>query len=249
VQLRDKVALVTGSSRGIGRAIAHRLARDGARVVVHCRRNREAAEAVAAEIAAFGVEADPLVLEADVRSAEEVCGLFTRIRERYGRVDLFVNNAAMGGFGPLLSIKKHIWNLTMEASARSLLLCAQEAVPLMLEGGRIVSISSTGSFRHVPNYGVMASAKASLEAMSRSLAVELGPRGILVNVVSGGLVETDTLKFIPGNESLRDRAKTAPLGRIGTPEDLANVVAWLCGPDASWICGQVIIADGGASLK
>jgi enoyl-[acyl-carrier protein] reductase III len=248
--LAGTVALVTGSSRGIGRAIARRLGRDGARVVVHCRRRLAAAHEVAAEIAALGLAEEPLVLAADLRNPAEIDDLFRDIRQRCGRLDIFVSNAAMGGFGPTLSTRKHIWDLTMETSVRAFLLCTQEAVPLMKAGSRIVTISSTGSQRYVPNYGVMGAAKASLEALSRGLAVELGPRGISVNVVSGGLVETDTLRFIPGVEALLEKARTkTPMGRNGTPDDIANVVAWLCGPDSAWVCGQVIVADGGASLR
>lgn len=247
--LAGKVALVTGSSRGIGRAIALRLARDGARLIVHCRRNLRAAREAAGEIAAAGGE-EPLVLSADVRSPLEIGELFRGIRERRDRLDLFVSNAAMGGFGPTLSTKKNVWDLTMESSVRAFLLCTQEVVPLMTEGGRIVAISSTGARRYVPNYGVMGAAKASLEALSRDLAVELAPRGIIVNVVSGGLVETETLRFIPGLEAMLEKARSkTPLGRNGSPDDIASVVAWLCGPDSAWVCGQVIVADGGASLK
>jgi len=248
--LAGAVALVTGSSRGIGRAIARRLARDGARLVVHCRRRLAAAHEVAAEMAALGLAEQPLVLAADLRNPAEIGDLFRGIRERCGRLDIFVSNAAMGGFGPTLSTRKHIWDLTMETSVRAFLLCTQEAVPLMKAGGRIVTISSTGSQRYVPNYGVMGAAKASLEALSRGLAVELGPRGIGVNVVSGGLIETETLRYIPGVEALLEKARTkTPMGRNGTPDDIANVVAWLCGPDSAWVCGQVIVADGGASLR
>lgn len=246
---RDTVALVTGSSRGIGRAIALRLARDGARVIVHYHRSAAAAKVVASDIATIGVEHDPLVIEADVRSLRAIQALFQRIKERYDRLDILVNNAAMGGFGPMLSIRENIWDLTMQTSARALLLIAREAVPLMPAGGRIVSISSTGSTQYVPNYGTMGAAKASLEAMSRTLAVELAPHGILVNTVSGGLVPTDALRFLPGSELLLEQARgRTPLGRLGQPDDIANVVAWLCGPDSAWVCGQVIVADGGASL-
>ena len=247
--LEKKVALVTGSSRGIGRAIALRLAREGARVIVHYHRSAVAAARTAQEIAAVGVEPDPLVVDADIRSTREIRRLFERIDARYGKIDVLVNNATMGGFGPALSIRDNVWDLTMQTGARALLILARHAVPLMREGGRIVSLSSTGSHRYVPNYGALGAQKASVEALSRTLAVELGRLGIIVNVVAGGLIETDALKFLPESARLRDHARSrTALGRVGQPVDLANVVAWLCGPDAEWVCGQVIVADGGASL-
>jgi enoyl-[acyl-carrier protein] reductase III len=240
---------VTGSSRGIGRAVALRLAREGARVVVNYRCNARAAREVAEQIAGFGFEPDPLLVSADVRRPEDVTAMFAAVRDRYGRLDVLVNNAALGGFGPLMRVKRHIWDLTMEASARPLLLCSQEAATLMKDGGRIISISSCGSKRYVPNYGPMGAAKACMEALSRYLAVEMAPRGIVVNVIAGGLIETDTLQFIPESDKLREHARSkTPLGRLGRPDDIAGVVAWLCGPDAAWICGQVIVVDGGRSL-
>jgi len=247
-KLDGKVALITGSSRGIGRAVARRLASEGAQVVVHYRSNRDAAEETANEIRQLG--GDPLLVGADVRDPRQIKDLFARTADRYGTLDILVSNAAMGALKPALHLSWSKWDMTMEICARAFLLCAQEALPLMkANGGRMVAISSLGSRKYIPNYTAVGAAKAALEAVTRYLAVELAQHKILVNAVCGGLIETSTLAYFPQAARMMDDARTrSPLGRVGQPVDLANIVAFLCSHDASWICGQTIVADGGYSL-
>ena len=246
--LHGKVALITGSSRGIGRAVAWRLAVEGAQVVVHYRANREAAEETANEIRQLG--SNPLLVGADVRDPRQIKDLFARIADTYSTLDILVSNAALGALKPALDLSWSKWDMTMEICARAFLLCAQEAVPLMkANGGHMIAISSLGSRKYLPNYTAIGAAKAALEAVTRYLAVELAPYRILVNAVCGGLIETSTLAYFPERARMLDDArKRCPLGRVGQPVDLANIVAFLCGDDAAWICGQTIVADGGYSL-
>jgi len=236
-------AVVTGATSGLGRAMAEALAAAGARVGVTSRR-RDRAEAAAAELGS-GVEGFAL----DVRDEESVAVWTDHVWGHFGGLDVLVSNAALGTPRPALDLKVKHWQKTLDVMGRALLLCAQRAVPLM-EGrwGRIIAITSIGSFRVLPNYAGPGAAKAVLETLTRYLAVELAPRGISVNAVSGGVVETDALKSFPNQDDMLAFGKRAPLGRLGQPEDIAAVVTMLCRPEARWICGQTIIADGGYSL-
>jgi enoyl-[acyl-carrier protein] reductase III len=247
-RLQGKVALITGSSRGIGRAVARRLATEGAEVVIHYRANRAAAEETANEVRQLG--RDPLLIAADIRDPRQIKDLFSRIEDKHSALDILVSNAALGALKRALDLSWSKWDMTMEICARAFLLCAQEAVPLMkANGGRMIAISSLGSRKYVPNYTAIGAAKAALEAVTRYLAVELAQYRILVNAVCGGLIETPTLAHFPEHAQMMDDARTrCPLGRVGQPVDLANVVALLCSDDAGWICGQTIVADGGYSL-
>lgn len=249
MSLAGKHALVTGSSRGIGRAIALRLARDGADLFINYRAHEKAAQEVADEVRALGRQA--WVVAGDVRKYDDIRAMFQRVRDEVGRLDILINNAAMGSSRPALEMRPNQWDMTLEICARSALLCAQQAAPLMTGGwGRIVNISSLGSHRYVPDYIAIGAAKAALESITRSLAVELADRGIVVNCVSGGLIETDTLEFLGGSMAAQKERYVAlcPQHRLGRPEDLAKVVGFLCSDDAGWIVGQTLIADGGYSL-
>jgi enoyl-[acyl-carrier protein] reductase III len=246
-----KIALVTGSGRGIGRAIALHFARLGADVVVNFFRNRAPAEATAQEIRALGRRA--LLVRANIGTDEGLDGLFCGIEQSFAGLDILVSNAASGYNRSVLEQKPKGWEWTMNINARSLLFAAQKAVPLMEKrgGGAIVSISSPGSTRVLPDYVVVGASKAALEALTRYLAVELGPKNIVVNAVSPGVVETEALKHFDmmRDESLMARiASHTPARRLVTPEDVAEVVAFLCTPAASMICGQTILVDGGLSL-
>ncbi|MBI2942097.1 MAG: SDR family oxidoreductase [Chloroflexi bacterium] len=246
--LHGRIALITGGSRGIGRAIGLKLARHGADIVVNYLRHRAAAEETAAELRAFGVRAT--TVRADVGEPDGVRHLFAAVRSAFGALDILVSNAALGVLRPAMELEPKHWQRTLDVMGRALLLCAQEAVPLM-EGraGTIVSISSLGSTRVIPHYAGPGAAKATLETLTRYLAVELAPRNVSVNAVSGGIVETEALKPFPNRAELVGRAEgSTPWGRVGRPEDIANVVYLLCQPEARWICGQTIIADGGYSL-
>ena len=246
-----KVALVTGSGRGIGRAIALHLARQGADVVVNFFRNRGPAEAVQAEIEALGRRA--LLVRADVGSLEGLDTLFEAVQAAFGGLDILVSNAASGYNRPVMEQKPRGWEWTMNINARSLLFAAQKAVPLMQPrgGGSIVSISSPGSTRVLPDYVVVGASKAALEALTRYLAVELAPYGIVVNAVSPGLVDTEALRHFEASqeEGLLERTRRlTPAGKLVTPEDVAGVVAFLCSPAAAMIRGQTLVIDGGYNL-
>ena len=242
---------MTGSGRGIGRAIALHFARGGADVVINFFRNRAPAEATAAEIEKLGRRA--LLVKADVGEIEDLSRLFNEVEKAFGGLDIFVHNAASGYNRPVMQQKPKGWDWTMNINARSLLFAAQRAAPLMEKrgGGSIVSITSPGSGRVLPDYVVVGASKAALESLTRYLAVELGPKNIVVNAVSPGVVETEALKhFDKGKEDgvLARAAAATPAGHLVTPEDVAGVVAFLCTPAASMIRGQVIVVDGGYLL-
>ena len=247
----DKVALVTGSGRGIGRAIALHLARLGADVVVNFFRNRKPAEDTVAEIERLGRRA--LMVKADLGDPDDIQRLLAETEAAWGGLDILVNNAASGYNRPVMEQRVKGWDWTLNINARAALFCAQHSVPLMQRrgGGSIVNISSVGSLRVLPDYVVVGASKAALEAITRYLAVELAPYNIVVNAVSGGVVETEALRhfrIVRGSDVLEQTAHSTPAGRNVMPEDIAQVVAFLCTPAASMIRGQIIIVDGGRTL-
>jgi enoyl-[acyl-carrier protein] reductase III len=249
----NKVALVTGSGRGIGRTIAIRLAREGADIVVNYFRNREPAEKTAGEIHNLGRRA--IVVKANIGEIDQLDRLFEATESEYGRLDIFVHNAASGYLRPVLEQKPRGWDWTMNINARALLFGAQHAARLMQgNGGAMVAISSLGSIRAFPDYVVVGASKAALESLIRYLAVELSPQGITVNAVSPGMVETDALQHFSiyaqdSQHLLEEAVKRTPVGRLCTPEDVADLVCFLCSPQATMICGQTIILDGGYTLQ
>ena len=247
--LKGKIALVTGSSRGIGRAIALKLASEGADVIVNFFRRREAAEETAREIEALGVASQ--VIKANVGDPEKVSEMFDIVSGRFGRLDILVNNAASGLPRSALELDAKVWEWTMDINARALLLCAQHAARLMEErGGKIVAISSLGSSFVLPKYAAIGVSKATLEALTRYLAIELAPRDICVNAVAASLVPTATgmLYAGGGKQEMSSPPPTTPAGRLVSAEDIASVVAFLCSEAAFMIRGQTIIIDGGTSL-
>ena len=245
-----KVALITGASRGIGRATALRWARDGAAVIVNYRRNEAAAAETVAAIAATGAEAVPV--RADLEDGDQIAAMFATVRERFGRLDVLVANAAATSFRPLLDSKPHNVARTFGITVNGFLHCVQEAATLMLDGSAVVAVSGFDTLRVLPGHGTLAAAKAALEMLVRYLAVELAPRRIRVNGVNPGYVETDSARMYVGAEyESRVRGEwiaATPLGRLGTPEDVANVIAFLCSDAAGFICGQTIVVDGGRTL-
>jgi len=235
--------LVTGGSRGIGREIALRLADEGAgRVAIGYMRNDSAAEAVAGELRSRGAE--PALVRGNVSSTrviDEVAGL--------GALDVLVHSAATGVARPALETEDKHWDWTISANARALLALTRAAAPSMPSGSSIVAISSLGSVRVLENYILVGASKAALESVVRYLGVELAPRGIRVNAVSGGVVETDALEAFPNKEQmLRDARERTPAGRMVEARDIADAVLFLAGPHAQMICGQTIVVDGGFSL-
>jgi len=246
--LRGKVALVTGSSRGIGKAISLRLAENGVNMVVNYVRHRRDAEDTAALIEAKGARC--LVVKANVANDDDVREMFALIKQEYGKVDFLVSNAASGVLKPAMELDARHWNWAMDINARSLLTLAQQALPLMPQGGRIMAVSSLGSVRAVENYTAVGASKAALESLVRHLAVELGPKGILVNTISAGAVDTEALKKFPNRQQILDTALArTPMGRLTTPDDVADVALFLCSQLANMIHGQTVVVDGGYSIR
>lgn len=247
--MSEKVAVVTGSSRGIGKAIALRLAKEGYDIVVNYARSKEAALQTAKEIEALGRKA--LVVKANVGKVEKIQEMFAQVDEAFGRVDVLINNAASGVLRPAMELEESHWNWTMDINSKALLFCAQEAAKRMekVGGGKIVSISSLGAIRYLENYTAVGVSKAAVESLTRYLAVELAPKNISVNAVSGGAVDTDALKHFPNREELlADAVAKTPAGRMVKPEDIVNAVMFLLSDQAEMIRGQTIIVDGGRSL-
>ncbi len=242
-----RVALVTGASRGIGRVIARELAMLGADIVVNYFRNHAEARATQEEIEGLGVQC--IRVAAHLAEPAQVRKLMDAVRDRFGRLDILVNNAASGVNRPGLELEEKHWDWTLNINTKAPWLCTKEAVPLMREGGRVVNISSLGAGRVFPNYLSVGVSKAGLEAVTRYMAVELAPLGITVNAVSGGYVQTDALQHFPNREEMLASARSkTPGGELLTAEDLAKAVAFLCSDAAAMIRGQVIVVDGGMSL-
>ncbi|MCY0899415.1 MAG: SDR family oxidoreductase [Firmicutes bacterium] len=248
--LAQRKALVTGSSRGIGRAIALALAREGADVVIHYRRQQAEAEAVGAEVEALGRRA--LVVPAELESAGEVEKLFDVVRESWGALDIFVANAAASAFKPVLELKPYHLERTYRLLVENFVLSVQKAVPLM-EGrpGRIITISGHGVHFTLPRYANIAAAKGAIETLTRYLAHELGPQQITVNAIAPGVIATDSEQFYMGDKlAAFDAAcgRATPLGRVGRPEDVADVAVFLASDWSRFVTGQVIVVDGGLTL-
>lgn len=244
----NKVALVTGGSRGIGRAVCLRLAQEGAAVGVGFRQREQAASEVVAAIAAQGGRA--LAVGCDVCSTEQVGAMMDNLVEAFGGLDILVNNAGAAEVAHAGEITREHWRHVMDVDAWGVLVCAQEAARRMERrgGGHIINISSVFAARAARQMLAYSAAKAAVEAMTRCLALELARHNIVVNCVAPGLVRTEMSR--PYWESERFMAhltRVTPAGRIAEPEDIAAVVAFLCTDDANWLRGQVITADGGAT--
>jgi enoyl-[acyl-carrier protein] reductase III len=241
--MQGGTVFVTGGSRGIGKAIALRFADLGAaRVAIGYLRNDKAAEATAEELRAKGAE--PVLVRGNV-SSERVANEVAEL----GPLRALVHNAATGVIRPALETEDKHWDWTHHANARALLSLARAAAPQMPVGSSMVAISSLGSTRVMEDYVLVGTSKAALESLVRYLAVELAPRGIRVNAVSGGVVDTEALDHFPMKDKMLEMGlKRTPAGRMLEPEDLADVVAFLCSPEAEMIRGQTIVVDGGFSL-
>lgn len=245
--ITGKVALVTGGSRGIGKAIAVRLAEHGMDIAVNYVRHKQDAMAAAEEIEKRGRRC--LLVKANVGKEEDVQEMFGQIGDEFGSLDVLVSNAASGVLKPVLELTERHWNWAMNINARALLTLVQYGMPLMKDGSRVIGVSSLGSVRAIQNYTTVGASKAALESLMRHLAVELGPRGIRINTVSAGAVDTDALKHFPNREEILDNSlKRTPLGRLTTPADVADVALFLCSNLSDMIQGQVITVDGGYAI-
>ncbi len=241
--LKGQVALVTGASRGIGRAVAEELARAGAAVAVNYVADQAAADAVVAGIVADGGRARGF--QADLAEPGQVEALFSRVEDTFGRLDILVNNAGLARYGPIRDYAIEDFDRLMAVNVRGPFLACRQAARRLADGGAIVNITSTVTRVMLPNYGVYAATKGALEQLTRVLAKELGPRAITVNAVAPGPTDTDLFRHGKTEAQIESLAGMAALGRLGTPLDTARVVAFLAGPLGHWISGQIIPVNGG----
>jgi enoyl-[acyl-carrier protein] reductase III len=255
MSLRGKRALITGSSRGIGRGIALRLAESGADVAVHYHVNEAAARDTLGSVRKLG--AHGMIVQADVRRPDDVRAMVQQVKLELGGIDILVSNARpeLGEFyQPPMNLTLEQWDAAVDSQAKAFLVAVHEAAPLMSTGGRIIAVTyapsaRTGSWQ---SWIAMGSGKAALESLCRYFAVALAKRGITVNAVSPGLTDDSVFNGLP--EPVQSMTRTwhesgwTPMGRMGTPADIGNAVGLLCSEDAAWITGQTIVVDGGASL-
>lgn len=255
MSLQRKDAFITGSSRGIGRGIALKLAENGVNVGIHYYRNESAARATLDAVRRRG--SDGFIVQADICRPEDIKRMFQEVRKQFGKLDIFVSNArpeATEFFQPPMDITLQQWDTAFDSQAKAFLIAVRDAITMMPEGGRIIAItyaqgSRTGSL--LPWVG-MGSAKAALESLVRYFAVALAKRKITVNAISPGWTDDSVLNSLPQEVQTLIRnwhlRGWTPMGRLGTPEDIGNVAALFCSEQANWITGQIIYADGGASL-
>jgi len=241
--LLGKVALVTGGSRGIGRAIALKLGLMGANVAVNYAQSKGQAEQVVQELAAEGVQA--IAIGADVRDVAQIGQLFETTLEAFGRLDILINNAGMLVNTPIQEMDENNYDELMDLNLKSVFFACQEATKAMADGGRIINITSTVTRMLLPTYGAYAASKAAVDQLTRVLAKELGNRQITVNSLSPGPVDTELFRKGKSEEQIVQMAGMAALGRIGTPADIADAVSLLVREEAGWISGQLICANGG----
>lgn len=247
-ELHGKVALVTGGSRGIGRAIAVRLAEHGVDIIVNYVRHKKDAQATASEVEGYGRRC--LLIKANVAKEKDVAEMFSKVKENFGALDILVSNAASGVLKPVMELTERHWNWAMDINARALLTLVQHGGALMPPGGRVIAVSSLGAVRAIENYTTVGASKAALESLVRHLAVELGEKKINVNTVSAGAVDTDALKKFPNRDEILTTAlERTPMGRLTTPDDVADVALFLCSQFATMIQGQVITVDGGYAIR
>ncbi len=243
----SRTALITGGSRGVGRAVCRLLASEYVDTLfIHYHQNDEAFQELAAELAPTGVRISPL--RYNLVHVEEVRDMAAELRRLTSRLDYMVHCAAITAFKPLIQVKANQWDLTLQVSTRSFLGIMQYVLPLMMQGGAVVAVSSTGSQRFNMNYGALGVAKSALETTVRYLAVELANKGIRVNGVIAGLLDQEHLPPFPDIDILiNETLKRTPAGRLGTAEDVAKAVIFLL-TQAPWVYGQHLIVDGGFCL-
>ncbi|MEN8150459.1 MAG: enoyl-[acyl-carrier-protein] reductase FabL [Planctomycetota bacterium] len=249
IDIKGKVALVTGGSRGIGRAIAETLARAGANVAVNYLRQKAPAAETVAAIEGHGVRG--LAIKANVGQADGVQEIFGTMCEEFGGVDILISNAASGVLRPYSELTPRHFDWTMDINAKAFLPLVQHAIPMMVArgGGKVVAVSSLGSMRAIPNYLAVGASKAALECIVRHVALESAGENVNVNAVSAGTVDTDALTHFPNREEmLQTTLERTPAGRLVTPDDVANTVLFLCSSGSEMIHGQTIIVDGGYTV-
>jgi len=250
IDLSGRVALVTGSSRGIGRATAVRLAQAGADVVVHYLSSRSGALDTAREIASLGRRA--AVVKADVSESSDLRRMVRFTEREFGRLDIIVSNVATGGFRPVLENTHRQWSHALRANVGALLNLVRAAEPMLAKSGsgKVIALSSLGSRRGLPHYGLIGATKAALESTVRQLALELGPSGINFNVVLAGVVDTASTRGLPNAEAMfRQQAELSLCGRALRASDVADGVLFLASPLSDMVQGQVLILDGGAAVR
>lgn len=239
--LKGKVAIVTGGSRGIGRAIAERLGRDGATVALTYAGSRDKAEAVVTTIKESGTDA--IAIQSDISKPEETRSLFEKVIHTFNHVDIVVNNVGVSVYKPTIDMTEADFDKVFNTNARGTFFALQTAAQHLSDGGRIISLSSGATRQSIPAGGLYAASKAAIEQFSFALSKELGHRGITVNLVSPGVTNTDGL-IMPA-DALQHLIQSTPLGRLGEPPDIAGVVAFLASDAARWVNGQVIQVNGG----
>jgi len=241
-----RIALITGGSRGIGRAVALSLGARGATPVINYRRDDDAAQATVSELERLGASA--AAIRADLESLDQTEALFDAVRERFGRLDFFVSNASASSFRPLMELGPHHLERTFNLNVRAFVIGTQRAAQLMDRGGRIVALSSYGSQRVFPTYANLGTAKAAIEAWARYMAVELAPRSINVNAVNGGIIASDSSAYFYGTgrvPALETVLPRIPKQRVGTVQEVADCVLFLLSPASEYVTGTTLVVDGG----
>ncbi|MFI9005833.1 SDR family oxidoreductase [Actinosynnema sp. NPDC053489] len=247
-EFAGKVVLVTGGGKGVGRAIVREFTARGAHVVINYFHSARSARATQQEVEAAGGSCE--LIRGSVAKPDDVTAMFDAVRQRAGRLDVLVNNAARGVLAPANTLTDVTWQKVFDVNVHGARRCAWAALPLLAEtGGSVVNVSSIGAGMVIANYTVVGVSKAALEALSRYLAVEFAPYGVRVNVASSGFLDSPTATRFPGSDTLRaNNVVSTPLGRLGTEQELAGLVAVLASPRTGWVTGQVVLADGGISL-
>lgn len=251
IDLSGRLALITGASRGIGRATALKLADAGCDVIVNYVTSQSAAKELAEQVSAKGRRC--ATVKADMSEPEDISSMMDFVKNEFGQLDILVSNAASGGFRELMAATPRHFEAAMNTNVRALLLLAQAAAPLMQHGEhrkKIVALSSHGSHRALPAYGLIGASKAALESLSRHLALELGDKGINVNVLLAGLVETDSTRGFPGADQAFDEVdrRRRVNERKLTPDDVADSILYLVSPLSDLVQGATLVVDGGESL-